>query len=92
MFKGAKTNRGWDSVSDIVDGEIEHGICNTVDFHVGELEPTYRTAININARNLVTGCQVWSSPRLPNDLESRAQLLGLARAALVVKLAGAGII
>jgi hypothetical protein len=92
MFRDAKTSKGWDSTADIVDGELEHCRCASVDFHIGEMEPTYRTALGINARNPVTGHNVWSSPRLPNDLESRAQLLGMARSALMVRLAGAGIV
>lgn len=97
-FRDAKTSRGWDTVADIVDGEIHHSVMESVEYAIngdsngqGAMEPDYRTALQIQARNLATGYSVWISPRLPNDIESRAQLLGLARMALIVRLVGAGV-
>lgn len=92
IFRNSKSIRGYDTVQDIVEHEIEHSVMELVDFYVNEMEPNFRTALQINARNLVTGRSVWTSPRLPNDIESRAQLLGLARMALVGKLVAAGVI
>ena len=91
-FRDAKTSRGWDTVADIVDGEIHHSVMESIDFNVMQLEPDYRTALQIQARNLATGRYVWTSPRLPNDIESRAQLLGLARVALIARLMSAGVL
>jgi len=91
MFRDTKTSRGWDTVADIVDGEIHHSVMESIDFNVMQLEPDYRTALQLQARNLATGYSVWNSPRLPNDIESRAQLLGLARMALILRLVSAGV-
>lgn len=91
MFRDTKTSRGWDTVADIVDGEIHHSVMESIDFHVMQLQPDYRTALQIQARNIASGCSVWTSPRLPNDVQSRAQLLGLARMALILRLVSAGI-
>lgn len=77
---------------DIADRNQHAAAVKLIDFAVNEMEPAYRTALQINARNLATGVQVWTSPRLPTDLESRAQLLGLARQALILRLASAGLI
>jgi len=92
MFREATTSRGWDTVADIVDSEIEGSRMETVNFHVMELEPPYRTALQIQARNLFTGRAVWSSPRLPNDIEERAVILLEARNILLKRLLAAGVI
>lgn len=92
MFQGVRSSRQWDSANDVIDGSLHDQTMRAFDFHVNELEPVYRTALQIQARNLVTGKSVWSSPRLPNDIESRAQLLGLARVALLSRLTVAGIV
>ena len=92
MFAGQRSSRQWDSENEVTDSTLHSQTMREFDFHVMELIPEYRTALQIQARNLVTGRQVWISPRLPNDIESRAQLLGLARSALLVRLISAGIV
>jgi hypothetical protein len=92
MFRNAKSSRGWDTVDEIVGAEIDGDQMDAVDFHVMQLSEIYRTALQIQARNLCTGRSVWTSARLPNDLETRAQLLGLARVALITRLQSAGIL
>lgn len=92
MFAGVKTSRQWDSENDISGETLHHEQMKSFDFEVMELEPVYRTALQINARNLATGSNVWKSPRLPNDLQSRAQLLGLARTELLKRLERAGVL
>ena len=92
MFRNSKTSRGWDTVDDIVSHEIDSGQMAAIDFHVMQLCDVYRTALQIQARNLCTGKNVWISARLPNDLETRAQILGLARTGLIVRLRDAGIL
>ncbi len=91
MFAHSKTPRGWDTAQEIVEHEIDGGRMASVNFYVFELPSAWCTAIQINARNLVTGKSVWCSARLPEDLEARQQLLRDARNALVEKLIGAGI-
>jgi len=92
MFRDAKTSKGWDSLSDITDDTLSAATCEGVNFHIFELRDTYRTALQIYARNLVSGVSVWSSARLPSNSEERAILLLEAKNALMRRLLGAGII
>lgn len=92
MFKDAKTSKGWDTVDVIVDEEIDGGKMEAVNFHVMELEPIHRTALQIQARNLCTGKNVWNSPRLPEDAEERAVVLMEARNKLLKRLLDAGVV
>jgi len=92
MFRDAKTSRGWDSLTEIVDETIDSCRMVAVNFHVMELQPDHRTAIQLNARNLATGVSVWSSPRLPQDPEERTVLLMEARNKLLKRLLSAGVV
>jgi len=92
MFRDAKTSKGWDSTNDIVDSEIDGGRMEAINFHAMELDPVYRTALQLQARNLHTGCSVWSSPRLPQDPEERTVLLIEGRNMLLKKLLASGVI
>jgi hypothetical protein len=92
MWRGVKSSRQWEDTLDIADQSQHNATMQAIDFCVGEMEPAYRTAIGIHARNLATGVSVWSSPRLPSDLQSRAQLLALAKQALSASLAKAGLL
>ena len=92
MFTGVKSSRQWDSENDAIDGSLHNSEMETVDFRIGELEPIHRTAIDINARNLVTGRSVWTSARLPEDLEQRQIILREARNILTKHLTADGIL
>ena len=92
MFNGLVSSKQWDSEDDVLDGSIHHSQMETVDFHISELEPLHRTAIGINARNLVTGRSVWTSARLPADLEQRTVILRDARNILQKRLTAAGVL
>jgi len=92
MFNGLVSSKQWDSEGDVIDGNLHHSQMEAVDFHISELIPLHRTAIGINARNLVTGYSVWTSARLPSDIEQRAKILGEARTILQNKLTSAGIL
>ena len=92
MFNGLVSSKQWDSESDVIDGHLHHSQMLAVDFHISEMEPMHRTAIGIQARNLVTGYSVWTSARLPSDMESRAVILCKARNILLDKLTSAGIL
>ena len=91
MFREVKTGRQWDTVDDIIDSDIEHSRMDALDHIIMGLMPTHRTAIQIQARNLHTGRSVWTSARLPSDLEQRLRVLAEARAALLGKLRDAGV-
>ncbi|MCC6509962.1 MAG: hypothetical protein IT423_12720 [Pirellulaceae bacterium] len=92
MFRQAKSGRQYESQYEIAEHQIDDDAMAAVDFHVYELEPMHRTALQINARNLATGRAVWRSERLPADSAERAIVLAGARAALLVRLIDAGIL
>lgn len=92
MFANVKSSNQWDSESDVVDGELHNKTMKAVDFHVNELEPLHRTALQIQARNLSTGYHVWHSARLPSDVAQRAVILAEARNKLTQRLTKAGIL
>lgn len=91
MFTGFRSSRQWDGEGDVADAAIHNTTMKAVDFHVSEMQPTHRTALQINARNLHTGRSVWSSARLPADAQERAVLLSDARVILTKKLTDAGV-
>lgn len=92
MFNKTKSPRGWDTVAEIVEHEIDGGRMESVNFHIFELSSIQCTAIQINARNLATGRNVWASARLPTDQQQRAELICEARNALLVRLLAAGVV
>lgn len=91
MFRNAKSSRGWDTVDDIVEGELTNDTMKAIDFEVGEIAEPQRSAIYANARNLASRFAVWSSPRLPTDAVARALLVTEARVILMKRLFRAGI-
>lgn len=91
MFNGLVSSRQWDSEGDVIDGDLHSSKMESVDFHIGELQPIHRTAIQIQARNLYTGKSVWESLRLPKDVAKRASILADARNILATRLTNAGI-
>ena len=92
MFHQCKSGKQYEEQYDIAEQALDDDAMKAVDFHVYELPPTQRTALQINARNLATGRSVWSSVRLPADVAERAIVLAGARAALLARLMAAGII
>jgi len=92
MFTSVKSSRQFDTENDATDGPLHNAQMKTVDFNIGELEPLYRSAIGISARNLATGRQVWTSARLPTDADELAEVMAGARGALRVRLVSAGVL
>jgi len=92
MFREAKNGRQWDTLDEIMDGDIENSRMAAVDHIIMALCDIYRTALQIQARNLHTGRSVWSSARLPQDMAERQQILADARQALTVKLRDGGML
>lgn len=92
MFHGVRSSRQWDSESDVLDGTLHNSQMEAFDFHVNELDSISRTALAIQARNLATGCKVWTSARLPVDVVERANILQKARNNLTKRLQSAGIL
>lgn len=91
MFRDAKSGKGWDSTSDVIEDEINGKMMKSIDFHVSEMADPHRSAIYMLARNLSTGRNVWLSPRLPKDQLERAAIVGQARGMLVRRLIQAGV-
>lgn len=92
MFRNAKSAKGWDSASDVVEDELAAKTMQAVDFHVGEIGDPHRSAIYIHARNCCTGRNVWSSPRLPACPMERGVILAEAKNMLARRLLSAGVI
>ena len=92
MFSHSLTPRGWDTVQEIVEHEIGGGRMAGIKLYVFELRSLWCTAIQINARNLSTGKSVWTSARLPTDLQQRQEILRDARNELTRKLVEACIL
>ena len=97
MFRNAKSSgRHWDSTADVLDTELHGSTMETIDCQVQELPDVpqikpYRSAIYAIARNLHAGCNVWLSPRLPQDSEQRAVVIMEARNMLVRRLMNSGV-
>ena len=92
MFTEVKSSRQWQDSDELHDAAKHNSTMKAIDFHVNELEPAQRTAIQIKARNLCTGVNVWTSARLPADPEARAAILMQAKSALMARLSAAGVI
>lgn len=91
MFHGMKPSKTRDD-DDAVDGAIDNSRMEAIDCQVMQMEPVHRTILQLQARNLVAGVSVWSSPRLPVDPMERAVILMEARNRLLRRLIGYGII
>ena len=92
MFSEVQSSKQWDSESDVIDSSLHNSKMKTVDFCVNQLDPLHRTALQLQARNLVTGFSVWHSARLPSDVSQRAVILSDARKKLTNRLKSAGIL
>ena len=92
MWSNNLSSRQWDSASEVLDGSLHNDQMKCVDFEIDQLSPVFRTALQLQARNLSTGWSVWRSPRLPQDPVARGHLMAEAREAILVRLEQAGII
>lgn len=84
--RGYRSAAVWDDGGETADAGNRRLIMRTVGDAVDGLPGQQRAAIHVAARNLATGCAVWSSVRLPADREARAQLLREACSALMSAL------
>lgn len=92
MWKSTKSPRTWDSLGDVIDVAVEDSTMEAVDHAISNMVDTYRTALQIAAKNLYTGAEVWESARLPTNPRERRFLVHSAKAELISKLIGAGVI
>ena len=91
MFTDVKSSRQWQDADEVLDCAKHNLTMKALDFHINELEPNHRTAIQIKARNLYTGVSVWTSARLPADPLERTAILMAAKSALITRLNAAGV-
>ena len=91
MFTDVKSSRQWQDADEVMDNAKHNSTMKALNFHINELEPIHFTAIQIKARNLYTGVNVWTSARLPADPEKRAAILMQAKSALMERLSAAGV-
>ena len=91
MFRNAKSPKGWDSTTEVIEDELRSKTMKAIDFQVGEMKDPHRTAIYVHARNCCTGHKVWLSPRLPADPMERAVILMEAKNDLARRLLSAGV-
>lgn len=91
MFRNAKSAKGWDTTSEVIEDELREKTMKAIDFQVSEMQDPHRSAIYIHARNCYTGRAVWLSPRLPSDPIERAVILMEAKNQLTRRLLNAGV-
>lgn len=86
-----RASRQYDDDNGGLDAELDKSTMRTIDFQVSQMQDPYRSAIHMNARNLAAGREVFRSPRVPAGIEG-ANILKTARATLIMRLVGAGVI
>ena len=89
-FESYRSSRQHD-ITDL-EADVDASRSAQVDFEVGEMRDPYRAAIYVEARNLCTGVNVWSSPRLPADKAECEQVIRDARLMICHRLVNAGVI
>jgi hypothetical protein len=75
----SRSSRQYDDANGGLDAHIDHVLMEAVDSVIDAIAEPWRTALSVQARNLNTGRQVWSSPRLPVCPLRRGEMLELAR-------------
>jgi hypothetical protein len=90
--RSSRASRQYDDANGGLDAQIDAVLMEAVDSVVYAISDPWRTALAIQARNLVTGVRVWNSPRLPSCEVKRRELLVVAREKLAAGLAGAGLL
>lgn len=86
------TSRQYDDANGALDDALEDRIMRQVEHEVSALSVVHQAAIQVQARALVLGCVVFTSPRLPADRAQREQLVREARSALLRRLQAAGVV
>lgn len=91
MFRECRSNsRQWATLDEVADEDKSQW--EYLDAVIMGFCDVYRTALQLQARNLCTGRSVWSSARLPKDEIMRAHVLADARTALIVRMRVDGVI
>lgn len=85
-----RVSRQHDNRDELLDSLVESKLMQAVDHAIQHLDRLERMALSMDARNLATGCRVWSSPALPKG-EELVTLMAEARIQLRVALEAAGL-
>lgn len=88
----ARTSKQYDYENGAMDANVDNAIMEAFDAAMDKVDQPWRTALSFQARNLHTGSNVWSSPRLPSSVQERVVLLMEARNKLMLVLARDGIL
>lgn len=89
--RSSRTSRQYDDSNGALDAAVENKIMEAFDAAVWTIDQPYLTALQFQARNLFTGRQVWTSPRLPVHDGERQVLMMEARNRLLRALARSGV-
>lgn len=87
-----RISRQYDDTNGALDDEIDNARSRSVDREVREMLEPWRTAVYVVARNLCTGVEEWTSPRLPSRRTEREEVVAVARQQLSRRLALAGLL
>lgn len=88
----ARASRQYDDTNGALDAQVDNAIMEAFDAAMDKVEQPWRTALSVQARNLHTGSNVWSSPRLPSDPMERVVILMEARNKIMKVLARDGVL
>ena len=89
--KPAMASRQYDDSNGALDSVLDDSRMEAFDAVLYRIAQPHLTALQTQARNLATGVNVWSSPRLPIDVEERHVLLLEARNKILKELASDGL-
>jgi hypothetical protein len=90
--RAARASRQYDDENGGLDAHVDAVLMQAVDGVVDQIPDPWRTALAVQARNLHTGRQVWSSPRLPVCPMLRGQIVVQARRKFIEGLARGGLV
>lgn len=88
----SRTSRQYDDENGALDAALHDSTMEAFDFAAHNVPQPWLTALQVQARNMASKAQVWSSPRLPKDPQERAVLTLEARNKLMKELAKNGVI
>lgn len=91
-FAHHASNRGAMFEHEIAEDSLESTRLAAIQFHVDQLSPEHRTALQFEARNLNARVKVWRSVRLPADPAERDNLVMAAKAELMRRLLADGMV
>ena len=89
--KDARASRQYDDSNGALDSGLDDSRMEAFDAVLYRIEQPWLTALQVQARNLATGSNVWSSPRLPVDPLERSILILEARNKILKELVKDGI-